>query len=140
MKSLLISVLFCLPLKHLTLTSPYGYRIHPVTGLDRFHNGIDLRADRDTVYAVFDGEASVKYDELLGLSVSIKNNDLTCIYGHLSDLLTSGGSVKAGQPVAITGSTGRVTGEHLHFSVRYKTRYIDPLQFLNALFNQKNHE
>ena len=140
MKSLLISVLFCLPLKHLTLTSPYGYRIHPVTGQYQFHNGIDLRADRDTVYAVFDGAASVKYDKLLGLSVSISGNDLTCIYGHLSALLTNGGEVSAGQPIALTGSTGRVTGEHLHFSVRYKNQFIDPLKFLNALFNQKNHE
>jgi murein DD-endopeptidase MepM/ murein hydrolase activator NlpD len=140
MKSLLIGVLFCLPLKHLTLTSPYGYRIHPVTGRCQFHNGIDLRAVHDTVYAVFDGEAAVKYDDLLGLSVCIRNQDLTCIYGHLSALLVSGGEVSAGQPVAITGSTGRVTGEHLHFSVRYQNQYIDPLQFLNALFNQKNHE
>lgn len=140
MKSLLISMLFCLPLKQLTLTSPFGYRIHPVTGLHQFHNGIDLRAGRDTVYAVFDGEATVKYDELLGLSVSIRNNELTCIYGHLSALLSTDGEVSAGQPIAITGATGRVTGEHLHFSVRYKNQYIDPLQFLNALFNQKNHE
>ncbi len=140
MRSLWISVFFCLPLKHLTLSSPYGYRIHPVTGQYQFHNGIDLRAVHDTVYAVFDGEAAVKYDELLGLSVSIRNQDLACIYGHLSELLISSGEVSAGQPIAITGSTGRVTGEHLHFSVRYKNQYIDPLQFLNVLFNQKNHE
>jgi len=136
MKTLALILCCCLPLKHLSLTSPFGYRIHPITNQYRFHSGIDLRAHHDTVYAVFDGTASIGYDDKLGIFIrisaetsSVQYNDrlgvfvavhdsnFSCFYGHLSTLLISDGPVVCGQPVAITGATGQVTGEHLHFSI-----------------------
>ena len=111
MKSLYI-LLFCLPLKHLELTSAFGYRIHPITKNYTFHAGIDLRAHRDTVYAIANGFAAVGYDQLLGLNVRITDTSLCFTYGHLSQVFGSG-PVKAGTPIGITGASGRVTGEHL---------------------------
>ena len=126
----------CLPLKHLTVTSAFGYRIHPITHLFSFHNGVDLSARRDTVYAVFDGTASVGYDERLGLFIAIAGGELTCTYGHLSAILISAGPVTSGQAIAITGATGRVTGAHLHFAVKFRGQAIDPLQFLYQLIKK----
>jgi murein DD-endopeptidase MepM/ murein hydrolase activator NlpD len=133
MKTLALILCCCLPLKHLSLTSPFGYRIHPITNQYRFHSGIDLRAHHDTVYAVFDGTASIGYNNFLGIYIRIINGDLTVIYGHLSTFFTSAGPVACGEPVAITGATGQVTGEHLHFSIKFKDQYLDPLKFLYQL-------
>jgi len=127
-----------LPLKHMYLTSPYGYRIHPVTGQYRFHQGIDLRANHDTVFAIASGTAQIGYNNLLGIYIKISDGNLTCTYGHLSQLFISAGPVICGLPIAITGTTGRVTGEHLHLSISYKTQSLNPLYFLFKSI--KNHE
>ena len=141
MKTLTLILCCCLPLKHLSLTSPFGYRIHPITNQYRFHSGIDLRANHDTVYAVFDGTASIGYNDILGVFITITNNDVTCVYGHLSALLIGDGTVVCTQPIALTGATGRVTGEHLHFSIKFNGKYLDPLQFLYQLnLNQYPYE
>lgn len=123
-----------LPLRSLSVTSPFGFRIHPVTGRYAFHAGVDLRAHCDTVFAVLKGTTEVGYDHNLGIYLIINQGRLQIIYGHLSRILVSTGDlVSSAVPLAITGATGRVTGEHLHFSVRYCGQYIDPLLFLNAL-------
>jgi murein DD-endopeptidase MepM/ murein hydrolase activator NlpD len=128
---------WCLPLRHLELTSGYGDRIHPVTGQFRFHSGIDLRARSDTVYAVMAGRISaVGYDPYLGLFISLNNGDFQITYGHLSQVLVlQADSVEAGCPLGVSGRTGRVTGEHLHFAVRYRGAYTNPIQFLTHLNN-----
>ena len=129
-----------LPLKHLALTSGFGYRIHPVTGQETFHSGIDLRAHHDTVYAIADGLVTrVGYQRFLGLYVCLDHNGLESVYGHLSSVgVLPGDTVISGQPVAISGETGRVTGGHLHFSVYYRGKPIDPVKFLYHLikYNQ----
>lgn len=57
-------------------------------------------------------------------------------YGHLSQIFVlPGDTVSAGDPVAVTGATGRVTGEHLHFSIKFLSRAVDPLKFLLAIKN-----
>ena len=131
----LFLLLACLPLRQVQLTSGFGYRIHPVTGKYAFHSGIDLRARGDTVFAVLPGHVSVvNYDPLLGIYIRLDHGELESCYGHLSDVLVlPGDSVVAGSPIAISGMTGRVTGEHLHFSMRLGGRYIDPLEFLKIL-------
>ncbi|MDP9079960.1 MAG: M23 family metallopeptidase [Bacteroidota bacterium] len=136
MRQALMLLCCCLPLKHLAVTSPFGYRVNPVTRQYSFHNGVDLAARHDTVYAVFDGTASVGYDEKLGVFVSVTDSGLTCTYGHLSAILISAGPVISGQAIAITGATGRVTGEHLHFGIKYKGQAIDPIQFLYQLIKK----
>jgi murein DD-endopeptidase MepM/ murein hydrolase activator NlpD len=102
-----------------------------VTGRYHFHAGVDLRAKNDTVYAVTDGSVSAGYSSILGNYIRVSSGDLQIVYGHLSQIfLLSGDSVSINDAVAITGATGRVTGEHLHFAVSWRARYINPLQFL----------
>ncbi|WP_183580301.1 M23 family metallopeptidase [Mucilaginibacter sp. X5P1] len=132
-----------LPLKHIYLTSPYGYRVHPVTGQYKFHAGIDLRASHDTVFAIMDGIVSgVDYNPLLGTYIRLDHGEYQSCYGHLSQVFVlPGDTVFAGNAIAITGSSGRVTGEHLHFSVSYHHQNINPLEFLYRLINQsQNYE
>jgi len=134
--------LICLPLASLHITSSFGYRIHPLTGLYAFHNGVDFRARSDTVYALADGViTSVAADDQLGKHIAIEHLEFCSVYGHLSQVFVSAGdTVSIGQPIGITGKTGRVTGEHLHFSIRAGGRWVDPLEFIYHLINNKNHE
>lgn len=129
-----------LPLKSLKVTSRFGNRIHPITGQYCFHDGVDLRAHEDTVYAAIAGRVvGIGYNSLIGIFIKIQNGPLSSIYGHLSRcLIALGDSLLNGVPIAISGATGRVTGEHLHFSIRYYNRYINPLKFLSAAL--KNQE
>jgi murein DD-endopeptidase MepM/ murein hydrolase activator NlpD len=142
-KILLACCMVCLPLRHLQLTSGYGYRVHPLTGRCQFHSGIDLHARNDTVFAVLSGRAvAVGYDPLLGFYVRLGHGDFETVYGHLSQLFVlPGDSVLSGSPLGISGHSGRVTGEHLHFAVCYRNRAIDPLKFLTLLINfNSNHK
>lgn len=134
--------LICLPLARLHVTSSFGYRHHPLTGRMAFHNGIDFRARSDTVYAMADGVASsVAYDVVTGMHIGIKHGDFDSLYGHLSQVFISeADTILAGQAIGITGKTGRATGEHLHFSIRAAGRWVDPLEFIYHLINNKNHE
>jgi len=136
--------MICLPLLKLSINSSFGYRVHPVTGKYAFHNGVDFRARSDTVFAMMDGTISaVAYDDLTGIHIRIDHgNGIISVSGHLSQVLvTPGEEVSAGQPIAITGKTGRVTGEHLHFSVYVHQRYVDPLEFIyQTIKNNKDHE
>lgn len=134
--------LLALPLRHLSLTSGYGFRLHPVTGQFRFHAGIDLRAKNDTVFAVMPGRiTSVGYDAITGVHIRLSSGDFTILYGHLSQVFVlPGDSVNSCTPLGVTGATGRVTGEHLHFSVRYRGRLIDPLHFLTQLNSYDNSD
>jgi murein DD-endopeptidase MepM/ murein hydrolase activator NlpD len=131
--------LLALPLRHLVLTSGYGYRVHPVTGQFCFHSGVDLQARRDTVFAVMPGRvAFVGYDRLTGVHIRLASGDFTLLYGHLSQVFVlAGDSVNSCTPLGITGSSGRVTGEHLHFSVSYRQVPVNPLHFLRGLMNNQ---
>lgn len=129
----------CLPLRHLSLTSGYGYRVHPITGLVRFHAGIDLRARQDTVFAVMPGRVDfVGYDPVPGVHIRLCSGDFTFVYGHLSQVFVlAGDSVNSCTPLGITGSSGRVTGEHLHFSISFRQVPVNPLHFLRGLMNNQ---
>ncbi|MEZ2334752.1 M23 family metallopeptidase [Mucilaginibacter sp. RCC_168] len=142
MKTIIAVYIVCLPLKSLTVTSPFGYRIHPLTGRMEYHNGVDLRANHDTVYAVLNGVVrSVRADVAFGTAISLDHGEVTTIYGHLyKPLVRPRDSVSAGQSIAISGATGQVTAAHLHFSVRYRRCYLNPLNFLYEIFKTTNHE
>jgi murein DD-endopeptidase MepM/ murein hydrolase activator NlpD len=142
MKAVIALCIVCLPLKSLTVTSPFGYRLHPLTGKVEFHCGVDLRAKYDTVYAVLDGVVrSVNRTSKLGIVINLQHGEINTIYGHLSkSLVNQQDSVIAGQAVAISGATGSVTAAHLHFSVRYQNRYINPLNFLYEILKTTDHE
>jgi murein DD-endopeptidase MepM/ murein hydrolase activator NlpD len=121
-----------LPLKKITLTSLYGYRIHPILKTKMFHSGVDISARREVVYAIQDGKVEkTGYSPTLGYYIFISHGRLTSVYGHLSYIdVKAKEIVVAGEGIAITGSTGRSTGEHLHFTLKYDDKFIDPWPYL----------
>lgn len=142
---LLFGLVVALPLRNIVVTSGFGFRIHPVTHKYAFHDGVDLRAVHDTVFSVTSGMITrVSYNAVSGTYIKIAAANLIISYCHLSQIfLLPGDSVLSGQPIAITGNSGRTTGEHLHLTVRCNGAYIDPLAFLlNAAkyFNQNKKE
>lgn len=133
-----LALLCCLPLRHLRLTSPYGYRLHPIYHSARLHTGIDLAASSDTVFTVLDGVVTdCRYDPGLGLYVRVAHcGSFETVYGHLSQWFAlPGDTVHAGEAIALSGATGATTGPHLHFAVQLNKKYIDPLQFLWRMVN-----
>ena len=138
----------CLPLRHIQVNSSFGRRVHPITGKLCRHSGVDLAARGDTVFAIADGFVlGVGYDARLGRFIKLEHGTIESVYGHLSVIgATAGDSVVCGQPIGLTGTTGRVTGEHLHFAIYYQHHSIDPLAFLCGweqyllFIQQQDHE
>ncbi|MFR9515410.1 MAG: M23 family metallopeptidase, partial [Rikenellaceae bacterium] len=112
------------------VTSKYGWR------KGRMHAGIDLKALKgDNLYAAFDGVVRLsKYYSSFGYCVIIRHyNGLETLYAHATKLLVEvNDEVKAGDVIALAGSTGRSTGSHLHFEVRVSGNYIDPALILDT--------
>ena len=126
---------YVMPIKGNYVTSHYGYR--PKFG--RTHKGIDLRAAiGDTVYSAFSGRVRLTRFERggYGFYVIVRHeNGLETVYGHLSRFLVKPDQyVKAGQPIALSGNTGRSTGPHLHFETRFMGYAINP----EAIFDFAN--
>ena len=123
------------PLKKIIVTSPYGRRKDPFTGKRRSHNGLDLRARNEEVYAMMPGKVvKVSSDKRSGKYVTIRHGDYIVSYCHLSKaLVKKGAQVLPGEVVAISGNTGRSTAPHLHITAKYGKKHIDPailLQFV----------
>lgn len=118
----------CYPLSHIKINSPYGYRKDPFTGQRKFHNGIDLHAWNDKVFAMMQGSVlKVGQDKISGKYVTLQHGNFTVSYCHLSQISVSQGqAVLPGDVVGITGNTGRSTGEHLHITCKYKGSSINP--------------
>ena len=126
---------YVMPVKGNYVTSQYGYR--PQFG--RSHKGVDLRsAIGDTVYSAFSGRVRLTRFERggYGFYVIVRHeNGLETVYGHLSRFLVKPDQyVKAGQPIALSGNTGRSTGPHLHFETRFMGYAINP----EAIFDFAN--
>lgn len=123
------------PVFPLWVTSPYGNRDHPVTGQQDFHGGVDLAASHSVIYAVLAGKViDCTKNPFLGNFIRIAHGEIQSVYGHLSVILIRQGTrVKAGEPIGISGNTGRSTAEHLHFGLRYQNQPIHPLKFLLQL-------
>ena len=117
-----------LPLKRIKVTSPFGMRKDPFTGKRKMHNGIDLYARNDEVYAMFPGVVKkVGCDKRSGNYVTLQHGDYTVSYCHLSRVtIKEKTPVLAGNVVGITGNTGRSTGEHLHITLRKNNEYVNP--------------
>lgn len=118
-----------------TISSDYGYRIHPILGTRKLHNGIDISAPTGTVIVAASAGTVVaaSYSSSMGNYVMIDHgDDLYTIYMHCSGFaVSSGATVKAGQTIAYVGSTGRSTGPHLHFSVRKGGSYMNPWSYVS---------
>lgn len=127
-----------LPMKKLIINSPFGQRKDPFTGKKRNHNGLDLRARGDEVYAMLDGTVKkTGEDKRSGKYIIIQYGEFQVSYCHLSRIwIKQGTEVKPGEVVGITGNTGRSTGEHLHITCRKNNKYVDPailIQFIKEV-------
>ena len=116
------------------ITSPFGYRIHPIFGTQIYHSGIDIGVDTGTPIMAADSGVVVEADWLGGYGYAVvidHGNGLSTLYGHNSELAVSPGqSVQQGQVIAYAGSTGYSTGPHCHFEVRVDGSPVDPMGYL----------
>ncbi len=123
--------------REISITSPYGTRMHPIFGASKFHNGIDLAANYENVYSVLDGIVTETGWDNNGGGNYIKVNHFNrfeTAYLHLSEIYYRVGEfVKAGFIIAKSGNSGNSTGPHLHFSVKEFGQNINPTHFLNDL-------
>lgn len=123
------------PLSNIKINSSYGYRKDPFSGKRKFHNGLDLHARSSRVLAMLAGEVvKVGQDRVSGKYVTLKHGSFTVSYCHLSRTFAyQGQTVRAGDTVGITGSTGRSTGEHLHITCKFHGNSIDPMIVLKYI-------
>ena len=126
---------FCMPAPSYTRVSDdYGNRIHPILGVKQFHNGIDFAAPGGSpILAAQSGTViAAAYSSTMGNYIMINHGGgVITIYMHASALYVSAGqTVTKGQKIAAVGSTGRSTGNHLHFSVRVNGSYVSPWSYL----------
>lgn len=123
------------------ITSKYGPRRR------RMHKGIDLKVQvGDTIRAAFDGKIRIRNFERRGYGYYLvvrHPNGLETVYGHLSKFLVDVNQiVRAGEPIALGGNTGRSTGSHLHFETRFLGQAINPIEiidFENQVPNQDTY-
>ena len=112
------------------ISDDYGNRIHPTLGIEQFHNGVDFAAPKGTaIYAAYDGQVvAATYSNTMGNYVMLDHGGgLYTIYMHASALYVSKDDIVVrGETIAAVGSTGRSTGNHLHFSVRKDGAYTSP--------------
>jgi murein DD-endopeptidase MepM/ murein hydrolase activator NlpD len=122
------------PCTYTRMTSPYGWREHPVYGGRRFHYGIDLGAPSGTpIIASRAGRVTIaQYSSSAGYYVELNHGDgFSSQYMHMTHYIVSPGQqVSAGQVIGYVGSTGASTGPHLHFSVLYNGSHVNPANYI----------
>lgn len=116
------------------ISSEFGWRSDPFTGLKAYHNGIDMAAAEGTpIVAAYDGiVGQAGYNSSMGNYIYVEHGDgLRTIYLHASKLYVEKDDiVLKGDVIAAVGTTGRSTGPHLHFSVRLNGEYVSPWNYL----------
>ena len=117
------------------VTSPYGYRFHPIARHMLFHDGMDIANKTWTpIYASASG--IVKYvgvKEYYGKVIKINHSEVNCetIYAHLHQTaVTTGQVVKRGDLIGYMGNTGRSTGPHLHYEIRINNHHTNPMSYI----------
>lgn len=137
-------------------TSGYGYRTSPVTGQRQFHRGIDIAAPLGSYIRNWWGGNIVELSDntACGTMIRVKSGDWEHIYCHLSGYVSSssqgtylmdrnggiqlwlGQEIPAGSRIGRIGMTGRTTGPHLHWGLKYAGNYVDPALVLQAMYSQ----
>lgn len=121
-----------------SISSPYGSRIHPITGKSSFHSGIDIPASQGTpIIATRSGTVKIAtYNSSYGNYVEIDHGDGTSSrYAHMMNggiMVSVGQLVTQGQMIGKVGTTGASTGNHLHFEIRIKGQTTNPLEYVSA--------
>lgn len=117
-----------------SITSNFGWRMHPVLGDSRFHSGIDFGDDYGSTIRAADNGVVIfaGWYGGYGNAVIINHGEgITTLYAHTSKLYVSEGqNVQVGEAIAAVGSTGLSTGPHLHFEVRKDGEPVDPMDYL----------
>ncbi len=120
----------------LCTSSGFGFRMHPIDDVVKFHYGTDFAADAGAeILAFADGTVlAAGEDEGYGNYVMLDHGDgFVTLYGHCSTLLVKEGeTVEMGQPIALVGASGHVTGPHLHFELIHNGVYLNPEFYLTA--------
>lgn len=119
-----------------TLTSNYGYRIHPISGVRKMHTGVDLAAPAGTpILAAESGTVSLvrKLGTGYGWYVVVSHgSNISTLYAHMSSIIVSEGqAVSRGQQLGGVGTTGSSTGNHLHFEVRVNGSHVSPWGYIS---------
>ncbi|MDJ0723863.1 MAG: M23 family metallopeptidase [Prochloraceae cyanobacterium] len=140
-----------------TYTSSFGYRKSPITGKRQFHNGLDLAAPIGSYVRNWWTGRIVKLSDntACGTSIEIKSGEWTHFYCHLSGhvqtnisgtylidrkggiKLKKGQTVEVGTRIGRVGMTGRTTGPHLHWGLKYDGKYVDPAIVLEEMYRQQ---
>lgn len=124
---------YCMPFeernKDVEMSLGYGKQVHPTTGVEFFHHGVNFSAPHYLLSAVASGTVSgIGTDSTLGTYQVIRYGDYEVKYAHLSNILAGyGEDVRAGQTVS-------VSGDHLHMETRYRNEEINPLEFLTMIY------
>lgn len=122
-----------------TVSSRFGARVHPVTGEEGYHTGLDIAAREGTrIAAAYYGTVSeISEDSVSGKYVILDHgNGFKTFYCHCQEILAEKGAVvRAGETIAFVGQTGQVTGPHLHFEVRLGGVRHDPAFVLAGLLD-----
>lgn len=130
----MVSTTICTPVSG-RISSPFGYRINPITGVWSFHSGLDIAASAgEEIKAAYYGTVTAAgYDDAAGNYVILKHSGgLVTKYMHCSKLLVKEGeSVRKGEAIALVGTTGMSTGPHLHFIIEVNGKKVNPLYVLN---------
>ena len=112
------------------ITSQFGYRDHPITGIADFHTGMDIAAEEGAnILAALPGEIKeVGESQIYGKYIILQHSmNFKTFYGHCSEILAvEGMSVRQGERIAKVGSTGISTGPHLHFAIIVEEQFADP--------------
>lgn len=126
--------MFSLPTTITRISSVFGYRVHPITGVRTKHMGVDIPGRLNTpVYAARKGKVIFAgYSGGYGNLVIVRHDKgYTTYYGHLNSITTkAGANVGVGVMIGRMGSTGRSTGSHLHFEVRRNGVALNPADFI----------
>lgn len=120
------------------ITSPFGYRTHPIFNTRKFHSGIDIGASMNTpIKASNTGKVIMAgwyggYGKVVIIDHGvIRGQSITTLYGHMNTINVSQGQyVKQGQIIGRVGTTGYSTGPHCHFEVRVKGQPRNPLNYI----------
>ena len=126
---------YCTPVSA-PISSPFGYREHPLQGEERFHYGVDLAAESGADVACFAG-GQVR---VVGESSSYgkycivdHENGYRTLYAHCARITVSSGTeVRRGETIAEVGETGMATGPHLHFELQRDGVYLNPTYYVSA--------
>ena len=127
------------------LSSPFGFRSDPITGVSKMHTGMDFSCDPgNPVYATGDGTVILVESDFYGYGNHIEVDHgfgYVSRYSHLADMFAYvGQKVRRGDCIALSGKSGRVTGPHLHYEILYRNDFVNPSAYMDLDVSPEDYE